>query len=134
MKIWRVVAQKHITILIFNITLRMVCYLNTIAKYNNMAPKAIFICMKCFVFYHPEWSSPSSWFCFQENNEMNFGKKKQTRSLPTSQTLKYKRHITFRNKTRQQNNHVYLFFISNFHNLWRVEFHYWTFRTVEFPI
>ena len=110
-----------VQILIFNITLRMVFYLNTVAK-DNMAHKTIFKYMKCFVFYHPELLFPSPWFCFQENTKINFGKK-QTRSIPASQTLKYKLHITFRNKTRQQNNHVYFFFISNFHNLCRVEFH-----------
>ena len=70
-----------------------------------MATKTIFIYMKCLVFYDPKLLSPSPWFCFKENAEINFGTK-QTRSIPASQTLKYEYHITFWNKTSQQNNHI----------------------------
>ena len=117
-----------VQILIFNITLRMVFYLNTLAK-DNMAHKTIFKYMKCFAFYHPELLFPSPWFCFQENTKINFGKK-QTRSIPASQTLKYKLHITFRNKIT-----TFIFSLFQIFIIYAgLNFTHCTFRTGEFPI
>ena len=70
-----------------------------------MVTNTIFINNEMFRFYQPQLLSPSPWYCFKKNAEVIFGKK-QASSIPAYQTLKYKYHITFRNKSSQQNNHV----------------------------